>query len=158
VTNRVSILNSTRQETSFLNTSGYFDANAYYLYSISLIEQVFNINISSSGNYNNNISFTNFQKNSRRYFVYTQEMQMSYIQEDWLDLDLKGSYTMNQTRNSRTSIANNNSSTWVFGFGGKTYLNKWSLSFDLSKRINNGFSDFINTNPTLLNVYLERTF
>src|SRR5690606_24841492 len=83
VAHRVSIPNSTRQETSFLNTSGYFDANAYYLYSISLIEQVFNININGSGNYNNNISFTNFQKNSGRYLVYTQGLQMSYTQEDW---------------------------------------------------------------------------
>ena len=158
VANRVSIPNSTRQETSFLNTSGYFDANAYYLYSISLIEQVFNINISGSGNYNNNISFTNFLKNSGRYLVYTQGLQVSYMKEDWLDLDLKGSFTMNQARNSIASIANNSASTWVFGLGGKTYLQKWSLSFDLSKRINNSFSDFINTNPTLLNVYLERTF
>src|SRR5690606_18201214 len=28
----------------------------------------------------------------------------------------------------------------------------------ISQRVNNGFSNFINENPTLLNVYLERTF
>lgn len=158
VTNRVSVSNSTRQETSFLNTSGYFDANAYYLYSLSLIEQVLNFNISGSGNYNNNISFTNFQKNSGRYLVYTQGLQVNYVQEDWLDVNFKSSFTLNQTKNTLVSIANNRASTWTFGLGGKTYVSKWSLSFDLSQRINNGFSDFIKENPTLLNVYLERTF
>jgi len=158
VTNRISVINTTAQETSFLNTHGYFDAHAYYLYSISLIEQVFNINVSGSGNYSNNISFINFQKNSGRYLVYTQGLQLSYLQEDWLDLDLKSSFTLNQTRNSLVSMVNNDAYTWTFGVGGKTYLHKWSLSFDVSQRINNGFNDFISANPTLLNVYLERTF
>jgi len=158
VTNRVSIANTTRQETNFLNTSGYFDANAYYLYSLSLIEQIFDVNISGSANYNNNISFINFQKNSGRYLVYTQGAQISYNPDDWLDLDLKGSFTLNQTRNTLPSIINNDAYTWVFGLGGKTYLGKWAFSFDISQRTNNGFSDFVNRNPTLLNVYLERTF
>src|SRR5690606_170731 len=34
VTNRVPVENTTQQETNFLNTSGYFDAQAYYLYSL----------------------------------------------------------------------------------------------------------------------------
>lgn len=158
VTNRVSISNSTRQETSFLNTSGYFDANAYYLYSLSMIEQVFNINISGSANYSNNISFINFRKNSGRYLVYTQAADVSYTLEDWLDLGLRSSFTLNQTRNTLSSMIDNDAYTWTFGLGGKTYYKEWALSFDISQRINNGFSDFISANPTLLNVYIEHSF
>jgi hypothetical protein len=158
VTNRVPVENTTQQETSFLNTSGYFDAQAYYLYSLSLIEQVFNINFSGSGNYSNNISFINFKKNSGRYLVYTQGAQLSYTEDDWLSLDFKSTFTLNQTRNTLASMTNNEAYTWLFAFGGRTYLGNWSLSFDISQRVNNGFSNFINENPTLLNVYLERTF
>lgn len=158
VTNRVPVENTTQQETNFLNTSGYFDAQAYYLYSLSLIEQVFNINVSGSANYSNNISFINFQKNSGRYLVYTQGAQFSYTQDDWLSLDFKSTFTLNQTRNTLVSMINNQAYSWLFAFGGRTYLGNWSLSFDISQRVNNGFSNFINENPTLLNVYLERTF
>src|SRR5699024_189993 len=55
VVNRVSVPNTTKQTTSFQNTSGYFDANAYYLYSLSLIEEVLNVNVNGSAIYTNNI-------------------------------------------------------------------------------------------------------
>src|SRR5690606_40446622 len=32
------------------------------------------------------------------------------------------------------------------------------ICFDVSTRINNGFSNSVKANPTLLNLYLERTF
>src|SRR5690606_7404193 len=77
VVNRVSVPNTTKQWTSFQNTSGYFDANAYYLYSLSLIDEVLNVNFSGSAIYTNNISFINYQKNKGRYLVYTQGLQTS---------------------------------------------------------------------------------
>ncbi|MFB5946183.1 outer membrane beta-barrel protein [Albibacterium profundi] len=158
VVNRVSVPNTTKQWTSYQNTSGYFDANAYYLYSLSLIEEVLNVNFSGSAIYTNNISYINFQKNKGRYLVYTQGLQASVMQDDWLDIDFRGSYTLNHTSNSLVSLHDNVASTWMFGVGGKTYFGKWAFSFDISQRVNNGYSDFINANPTLLNAYFERTF
>lgn len=158
VVNRVSVPNTTKQWTSFQNTSGYFDANAYYLYSLSLIEEVLNINLSGSAIYTNNISFINYQKNKGRYLVYTQGLQTSLMQEDWLDLDVRGSYTLNHTANSLASLQDHVASTWMFGMGGKTYFGNWAFSFDISQRVNNGYSDFVNANPTILNAYFERTF
>src|SRR5690606_11307153 len=158
VVNRVSVPNTTKQWTSFQNTSGYFDANAYYLYSLSLIDEVLNVNFSGSAIYTNNISFINYQKNKGRYLVYTQGLQTSLMQDDWLDLDFRGSYTLNHTANSLPSLQDHVASTWMFGLGGKTYLGNWAFSFDISQRVNNGYSDFVNANPTILNAYFERTF
>lgn len=158
VVNRVSVPNTTKQTTSFQNTSGYFDANAYYLYSLSLIEEVLNVNISGSAIYSNNISYINFQKNKGRYLIYTQGLQASLIQDDWLDFDLRSSYTLNHTSNSLVSLSDNRAGTWVFGLGGKTYFGKWAFSFDISHRLNHGYSELVNANPTLLNAYFERTF
>lgn len=158
VVNRVSVPNTTKQTTSFQNTSGYFDANAYYLYSLSLIEEVLNVNFSGSAIYTNNISYINFQRNKGRYLVYTQGLQTSFMQDDWLDLDFRGSYTLNHTSNSLVSLHDNIASTWMVGLGGKTYFGKWAFSFDISQNVNNGYSDFVSANPTLLNAYFERTF
>ena len=59
VASREMVPNTTIQETRFVNTDGYFDTHGYYMYSLALIEEVLNMNISSTANYNNNISFIN---------------------------------------------------------------------------------------------------
>lgn len=157
VTDRTLIPNSTIQETGFTNTSGYFDTHAYYLYSLSLIENVFNININSTADYNNNISFINQEKNKGRILNFTQGLQATYALDDWLNIDFRGNYSLSRIRNSVLAISSADVSTLSLGLGNKTYLKDWVVSFDVAKRINNGYSDF-KTNPTLLNLYFERAF
>jgi len=158
VAQRTVIPNSTKQETSFLNTSGYFDTHVYYLYSISLLEKVLNVSISGSADYNNNISFINMEKNKGRNLNFVQGLKVNYMMEDWFTVDLRSSFSLNRTRNSIPAMFNTDANTLALGLGGKTYVKKWSMSFDVSTRINNGFSNSVKANPTLLNVYLERTF
>jgi hypothetical protein len=157
VTERNVIPNSTVQETGFTNTSGYFDTHAYYLYSLSLIESVFNININSTVDYNNNISFINQEKNKGRNLNFTQGLQATYVLDDWLNIDFRGNFLLSRIRNTLPSMSSTDVSTLSLGLGNKTYLKDWVISFDVAKRINNGYSDF-KINPTLLNIYFEKAF
>src|SRR5690606_22730534 len=68
------------------------------------------------------------------------------------------SFSLNRTRNSIPAMFNTDANTIALGLGGKMYLDKWSTSFDASTRINNGFSSSVKANPTLLNLYVERSF
>ena len=158
VTSRSEVPNSTTQETRFLNTTGYFDMHAYYLYSLNAIDEVLSFNISSSTDYNNNISFKNQEKNKGRNLNFMQTLQVNYKIDDWLNVDLRGSYGFNRLRNSLPGMFSSDINTFSMGIGSKTYLNDWALSFDIAKRINKGYVDFVNTNPTLLNLYIERSF
>ena len=159
VTNRVSIPNTTRQETEFLNTQGYFDAHAYYLYSLAVIENTLNISLSGSVDYNNNLSYINYQKNSGRNLIFSQGLQTTYKVQDWLEVDLRGAYSLNRIRNSLPSLLNNEANSLIMGLGGKTYVNKWMFSFDIAQRYNNGFSNIIDETPiTIINFFLQRTF
>lgn len=157
VTDRTIIPNSTIQETGFTNTSGYFDTHAYFLYSLALIDKVLNININSTADYNNNISFINNEKNKGRNLNFMQGLQVNYILEDWLNIDFRSSYSLSRIRNSLPATSNADVNTFSLGLGSKTYVEDWVLSFDLSSRFNNGYGDF-NTNPTLFNLYVERAF
>lgn len=159
VTNRISIPNTTRQETEFLNTEGYFDAHAYYLYSLAIIENSLNISLSGSVDYNNNLSFINYQKNRGRNLVFSQGFQTSYKVQDWFEVDFRGAYSLNNIRNSLPALLNNQANSLVLGLGGKTYVKKWMFSFDIAQRYNNGFSNVIDSNPTtIINFYLQKAF
>jgi len=158
VTNRRNPSN-TVQETSFRNTSGYFDARGYYMYSTSMINDNFQLNLNGTTDYVNNVSYINDEKNFGRNFIYSQAVQMRFMLEDMIETELNTSYTFNRTRYSLRQIDGINANSFLVGFAGKGYLSdNWAFGFDLSHRLNSGYSAFVNANPTLLNAYIEYTF
>lgn len=158
VTTRTMVPNSTIQETGFVNTSGYFDMHAYYMYSLSLIEKELSINLSSSLDYNNNITFINEEKNRGRNLNVMHGLQVNYAISDWFSLDVRSSYSVSKLNNSLPAMFNAKMNTVSLGIGSRAFLKQWVLSFDLGSRINKGYSELTDTNPTLLNFYVERSF
>lgn len=162
VTNR-SNPSSTVQETSFRNTSGYFDTRGYYMYSTTVFNDNVQFNLTGTTDYFNNISYINDRKNFGRNFIYSQAIQMRFALDDLIETELNTSYTFNRTRYSLRQaygqIGGINANSFLVGLAGKGYLSdNWAFGFDLSHRFNNGYSDFVNVNPTLLNAYIECTF
>lgn len=153
---------STVQETSFRNTSGYFDARGYYMYSTAVFNDNFQLNLNGTTDYVNNVSYIDDVKNFGRNFIYSQAVQMRFMMEDVIETELNTSYTFNRTRYSLRqgygSINGNDANSFLVGLAGKGYLSdNWAFGFDLSHRFNSGYS-FVNANPTLLNAYIECTF
>ncbi|PPL04616.1 Outer membrane protein beta-barrel family protein [Parapedobacter indicus] len=162
VTNR-SNPSGTVQETSFRNTSGYFDARGYYMYSTAIFNDNFQFNLNGTTDYVNNVSYVNDKKNFGRNFIYSQAMQMRFMLEDVIETELNTSYTFNRTRYSLHQpyglVNGINANSFLVGLAGKGYLSdNWAFGFDLSHRLNSGYSDFVSVNPTLLNAYIECTF
>lgn len=161
VTNR-SNPSSTVQETSFRNSSGYFDARGYYMFSTPVFNDNLQLNLNGTTDYVNNISYINDEKNFGRNFIYSQAVQMRYTLEDVIETELNSSYTFNRTRYSLRNWENRDgidANSVLFGLAGKGYLSdNWAFGFDLSHRLNTGYSSFVNANPTLLNAYIECTF
>ncbi|MFB2118697.1 outer membrane beta-barrel protein [Parapedobacter sp. 2B3] len=150
---------STVQETSFRNSSGYFDARGYYMFSTPVINDDFQLNLNGTTDYLNNISYINEEKNYGRNFIYSQAVQMRFMLEDIVETELNTSYTFNHTRYSLRNSEGINANSFLVGLAAKGYLSdNWAFGFDLSHRLNSGYSTFVNVNPTLLNAYLECTF
>lgn len=151
--------NSTIQETSFRNSSGYFDARGYYMFSTPVINDDFQLNLNGTTDYVNNISYINEEKNYGRNFIYSQAVQMRFMLEDIVETELNTGYTFNHTRYSLRNSDGINANSLLVGLAAKGYLSdNWAFGFDLSHRLNNGYSAFVHANPTLLNAYLECTF
>lgn len=159
VSNRRTIPGTTAMETTFQNADGYYDVRAYYMFSTMLGMDLLQLNLNGTGDYINNISFTNDNRNEANHFIYSQGAQLRYTMEDLVDLELNSSYTLNRSRSSIGSLGGVNTNSWVVGIAGKSYLSDdLSLGFDLSHRANIGYSSYVNSNPTLLNAYIEYTF
>ncbi len=79
---------------------------------------------------------------------------------DIVDVDLNGSYTINKTITRYTTYTGSTEvRTLNFGINGKNYFFKdWTLGYDFTKIINTGYISTVNSNPTLLNLYVERRF
>ncbi len=159
VTDRSIISGTTRQQTSFRNTNGYFDMRGDYLWSVPLIGDVLKFSLNGTADYSNNISYIGGRRNLGRNLIYAQGVQFNFLLEDMVDTEFSTNYSINRTRNSLPLTANLDASFLSLNFGGKGYLgDKWTIGIDFSQRFNTGFSDAVNANPTLLNAYLERTF
>lgn len=159
VSNRFIIPNSTRQETNYLNAQGYYDLRGYYHFSAPLAGGVMTLNLSGSADYSHNISFINDVRNLGRNTVLSQNVQLLFQLEDYLEADLRGAYNTNRTNFSVPPYADIEAAQFAVGFGSRSYLkDNWIFSFDFAQQINTGYINIGTVNPTLLNVYIEKSF
>jgi hypothetical protein len=150
----------TGRSTSYLNANGFYGLNGNISFTKSFNNRKYSATLSASGNFDNNISYTDNQRNSGQNWVFRPYARFRIDLEDIIDVDLNGSYTIN---NTVTNYANFTSNTEVrslnLGIDGKNYfLKDWTIGYDVTKIINTGFISTVNSNPTLVNLYLERRF
>ena len=159
VNERSLIPNSTVQEISYRNSSGYYDLHSDYMYSMGLGTADVQLNLNGYADYVNNISYLDLQRQKVKHFVYYQLLQLRYSLSDVIDTELNGSYTVNRSRSALPTIGDIHANSILMGVAARGFLSdQWSFGFDVSHQINSGYSSQVSTNPTLLNGYLEYTF
>ncbi|MFI5161124.1 MAG: outer membrane beta-barrel protein [Sphingobacteriales bacterium] len=154
--------------TQYLNAGGYYQASAFYLFAKPWDKRKFTFFINGNLSYSNNISYisnvdpTTFdettEKNIAKTLVFTQGARFRVDITDVIDAELNASYGINHSDNLlQVANVNNNYRTITLGANGKQYILKdWTLSYDYTKTIYEGFNG--STNPNILNTYLERRF
>ena len=160
VTSRVNDPRGTGRTTSYLNTNGFYGFNGNMSVTQPFAKKVLSATLSVASSYDNNISFTDNQKNSGHNFTIKPGARLRVDVTDVIDINMFGSYNYNKnTTIYPTYIYTSKVNTWNFGLEGKNFfLKNWTLGYDINKSINTGFISTVNTNPTILNVYLERRF
>lgn len=160
VSNRINDPAGTGINTTYLNTNGFYSIAGNMSYTQAFSNKKFSITLHSTASYNNNISFTDNQRyiGQNTLLIPGARFRMDII--DIIDVDLNVTYSIN---NASTKYPTYISSTQVnslnYGVNGKNYfLKDWTLAYDVHKTINTGYINTINTNPTLLNLYVERRF
>ncbi len=143
------------QETRYLNTNGYFNVNAFYTVSKPIKSRKYVFNYGGSVNFNNNISFLNSEKNTGKNWLLTQRFSMDYKIKKWLETNVGVSYNLNDVTN--TLSANTNIKGWNFTNSSRLFFkHDFILSYDVTKSLNQGFSNNVTFNPLIINGSLEK--
>ncbi|HEX8313340.1 MAG TPA: TonB-dependent receptor, partial [Flavisolibacter sp.] len=152
-------LSGTRRITSYLNTDGFYGYNGNASYTKPFSNRKFSATVSMSGNFDNNISFTNKQKNNGSNWNLRPGANFRLDLDKIIDLSLRGDYTLYHTttryNNTTTTVK---AQTLNVGINGKNYFGDLTIGYDYSKLVNYGFSRSVNSNPAILNVYAEYRF
>ncbi|MFC5285412.1 outer membrane beta-barrel protein [Pedobacter alpinus] len=146
------------QENRFLNTDGYYTVNGFYAFSKPFQEKKYTLRFRGSAIYNNNISFIDNIKNEGRNLILSQRLGFQVNAVSWLEFTPEATYTYNKNTNTKNTRANAEINSLGFGLDTKIYfLKTWIFGGNLEKTFNSGFST-INTNPLIINSYLEKQF
>ena len=145
------------QETRYLNTDGYYNLNAFYTYSKPIKNRKYVFNYGGTINYNNNISFLNFEKNTGRNWIVSQRLSMDYKLKKWLETSGGFNYTLNDNKTSLSAITNSSIKALNITHSSRLFFkNDFILSYDLEKNINKGYANNVVANPLIINASLEK--
>ncbi|ERJ57560.1 TonB-dependent receptor [Sphingobacterium paucimobilis] len=160
VSDKRSNINSTIQETTFRNTTGYYDCRWYYMFNTPFINDDFQLDLTGNSDYFNNLSFIDEKKRTTKQLIFNQSVQLKYLWSDYVESVFNANYMWNNTRYDIPFRTNINVETMFWGLGARGYLNdNLSLGLEMSQRYNNGYTnDFMNKNQTIMNGFVELTF
>lgn len=160
VTNRVSSLSDLYgrvQETSYLNTDGFYNTQGFYSFSKAFDKRKYVISANGSARFSNNVSFVDDEKNFAKNWILSQGLNVQVNLGEWLELMPGINYTFNTTKNTVSSRPAQDVSTWSMNLNSKVYIVPTLLwAVELSKLSNNGYSSNIGASPFIINSYLEK--
>lgn len=160
VNSRVNNSSGTGRTTNYLNTDGFFNINANGSITRPFSNRKFSATLSVNGNYNNNISYTDNQRNKGMNWNVRPAASFRVDLDDIIDASVNASYMIYQTTTRYTDFTNTTKArTLNIGINGKNYFFKdLTIGYDFTKTINYGFSSNVNSNPIILSVYGEYRF
>jgi hypothetical protein len=154
--------------TGYQNTSGYYSAQAFYVFAKPWEKRRYNLFLIGNLSYTNNISYitdiapTTYdettEKNIAKTLVASQGLRFRLDITDIVDAEANTSYAINSSKNSINQPGiQDNFRTWIVGLNGKNYLFKdWTYSYDYTKTFYYGYQGA--KNPNVFNTYVERRF
>lgn len=160
VSDKKTLSQSNIQETTFNNTTGYYDWKWYYTFTSPIINEDFQLDYSGTTDYYNHLSFIDLRKRTTKQLILNQALQFKYNFEDYFESSLSANYSYNQVRYAIPSKVKVNIETLFLGLGAKGYLHdSWALGLEISQRFNDGYKNTtLNVNQSLMNSFIEYTF
>lgn len=148
------------------NINGQWSAGGSVMYNVALDTLgYFNVNTETGLNYNNNVSYIdllrdgNISKSTTKTTTLRERLGFSY-RNDWIEVELNGSFNYNHNTNDLQS--NSNLNTWTFNYGFNTTINApWGTQFttNIGMASRRGFSDAAaNTDELIWNAQISQSF
>ncbi len=161
--------------TRYQNADGYYSSSLFGAYSKPWASRKYTLTFNANANYTNNIGYSSrvtydavantetllSEKNVAKSLVVTPGVRFRTDITDIIDAELNSSYSINTINNSiiAANFQNTVARTLSLGLNGKNYLWKnYTVSYDYTKLIYNGYTGVTQKNPNILNAYVERRF
>ncbi|CAN5346779.1 TonB-dependent receptor [soil metagenome] len=145
------------QETRYLNANGYFTANLFYLWTKPFNNRKYVFSALGFGNYTNNISFINSEKNIGTNTIVSQKLSAEVNPVKWLETSTSVSFAVNTTKYSLQDQLSSTTKARTISNSARLFFGKgWILSYELDKTLNSGYSNQINSDPFIINSTLEK--
>lgn len=158
VTSKNIIEDSIKQEITYANVNGAYNASGVYAFNLPFEDHRFTFSYYGGTNYGKNISLTNHERIISKNLGYRQGLKFRVDLEDIIDTEIKTSYAHSNAKFSAASIDDRASSQIKIKLEGRNYFFKdFTLGYDLSKTFNKGYNESIG-DPTFLSLYVEHRF
>lgn len=160
--------------TQYKNTNGYFTSSLNATYAKPWAKRRYTLMFNANATYTNNIGYSSnvtydeasnsesmvTERNVAKTLVITPGIRFRTDITDIIDAQIVTNYSINTINNSLLSnFQNTSAKTLSLGLNGKNYLWKnYTVSYDYTKLFNSGYSGVTQTNPNILNAYVERRF
>jgi Outer membrane protein beta-barrel family/CarboxypepD_reg-like domain len=145
------------QETRYLNENGFFTINGFYSLSKPIKNRKYVFNYGGNATFNNNISYFNATKNINKNLFLLQRFSMDYKLKKWLETSGGFNFSINESKNSLSSISGNSIKTWRLTHSSRMFFkHDFNFSYDVAKALNNGYTTSVGANPLIVNATLEK--
>lgn len=160
VSDKTSIENSTIQQTTFRNTSGYSDSRWFYVFNTPFVSDDLQLDLTGHLDYYNHPSYIDDRKRLTKQLMFNQSLQMKFMWSDYIESSLLANYNLNNARYDIPFRTNISVHTMQLGLHTRTYLsNSFSIGAEMSQRFNDGYANsFMNSNQTMINAFMEYSF
>jgi hypothetical protein len=159
VSSRINNPKGTGRSTSYLNTDGFYGYNGNASFTQPFSNRKFMVSLNMAANFDNNISFTDGQKNKGKNWNVRPGAVFRVDIDEVVDVSLRGNFNYYQTSTRYTThTTENKAKSLQLGINGKNYFGNLTIGYDYSKQMNYNFGSNIKDNPSILNLYAEYRF
>ena len=155
--------NSGAQLSAPENVNGYYNANAFYMFSRPYKNRRYVISLNGNLNFNHNINLVDNARTIGNNWVAGQGMNFEFNHKDWLELGAGISYNLNSVHYSSpggiksSSLQNQEYSSWIMSSTLNLDIPKnWVLKYDFNYTLNNGLSGSVARNLAIMNASIEK--
>jgi uncharacterized membrane protein YgcG len=155
------VYGSKKQEIRFVNANGYYTYFGSYNWQKSFKDKQYTIKLNGDTRYTNNVSFADNIRNTSQRRNISQRLGLQINPGDWMELTPNLSFSRTNTNYSLETNTDILIKTYAFNLDGRILFQKSKtliLGFSVDKSFNRGFSANLNTNPLIINAYIEKQF
>jgi hypothetical protein len=159
-------------EYVYANSNNYYTANGFLTFAKPWEKRKYTLIFNANGGYSNSESTTTnvtpvtgspntytsvTTPNTTTSLSFTPQIRFRVSIQDVIDAQVSTAYGFNKTDNTSPLAQNQNFRTTTLGLNGKNYFfTNYTLSYDFTRTIYNGYPGAVN--PNILNTYVERRF